>query len=156
MVLKNKKASAREKQRRGIIFGYRSGLEEAVGADLSEKGIPVQYEQFAIPYTPPQKTRRYTPDFWLPNGVIIETKGRFMTADRQKHKVIKDEWPEADIRFVFSNAGTKINKGSKTTYADWCNRYGFRFAQKEIPEDWLAEPTNETSLNFIKRWLQEK
>ena len=31
----------------------------------------------------------------------------------------------------------KIIKASKTTNADWCYKYGFKFAEKTIPPDWL-------------------
>lgn len=32
---------------------------------------------------------------------------------------------------------TKISKGSKTSYADFCNKNGFLYADKEIPDEWL-------------------
>jgi hypothetical protein len=81
----------------------------------------------------------YTPDFQLPNGIIIETKGRFVTADRQKHRLIREQYPELDIRFVFSNSKARISKQSQTTYAAWCERYGFKYADRWIPEDWFNE-----------------
>lgn len=136
--------------KRGLIAGYRSGLEDKVAAELKARGIKVAYESFSIPYTPPLKTRRYTPDFPLPNGIIVETKGRFITADRQKHKYIKAEHPDLDIRFVFSNSKTKLTKGSKTTYAAWCEAYGFQCADKSIPEDWLNEPPCPKRLKAIE------
>lgn len=120
--------------------GYRSGLEERIAKELAEKGIHVVFEGCKVFYTPPVKTRSYTPDFPLPNGIVVETKGRFMTDDRQKHKMIAEEHPHLDIRFVFSNPNAKISKGSKTSYADWCIKYGFLFAGKSIPQEWLDEP----------------
>ena len=39
--------------------------------------------------------------------------------------------------FVFHNSKNKIRKGSKTTYADWCVKHGFQFADKTIPSAWL-------------------
>ena len=58
----------------------------------------------------------------------------------EKHKLIKKEFGNKyDIRFVFSNSKQKIGKKSKTTYADWCIRYGFKFADKEIPQSWIEE-----------------
>jgi hypothetical protein len=62
-----------------------------------------------------------------------------MPDDRQKHLLIKQQHPEYDIRFVFSNSKSKLNKESKTTYADWCNKHGFQYADKLIPVDWLKE-----------------
>ncbi len=64
---------------------------------------------------------------------MVETKGRFLTADRQKHILIKDQHPALDIRFVFSNPNTRISKQSKTTYAMWCETHGFLYAPKTIP-----------------------
>ena len=69
--------------------------------------------------------------------IIIETKGRFVTADRQKHILIKEQHPELDIRFLFQNARSRISKTSRTTYADWCRKHGFLFADKVVPEEWL-------------------
>ena len=34
---------------------------------------------------------------------------------------------------------TKIRKGSKTTYGDWCDKNGIVWAEKQIPEDWFSE-----------------
>lgn len=73
----------------------------------------------------------------LANGIVVETKGRFITADRQKHLLVKAQHPDLDIRFVFSNSRTRISKTSKTTYADWCRKYGFMFADKSIPPEWM-------------------
>lgn len=130
---------------------YRSGLEEKIAEDLKAQGIEVRFETFSIPYTPPIKTRKYTPDFPLENGIIIETKGRFLTEDRQKHKFIKAEHPDLDIRFVFSNSRAKLSKGSPTTYGMWCDQYGFQYADKAIPQAWLDEPPCKARLEAIQR-----
>lgn len=98
-----------------------------------------EYESFKIHFVEPAKKRSYMPDFKLPSGIIIETKGRFLTADRQKHLLVKAQHPELDIRFVFSSSKTKIAKRSPTTYADWCRKNGFQFADKTAPEEWLKE-----------------
>lgn len=125
---------------RGLVEGYRSGLEDKVADQLRSLSVPVIYEAAKIRYTPPLKTRTYSPDFILPNGIIIETKGRFVTADRQKHKHIKAEHRNLDIRFVFSNPNNRISKTSKTTYAQWCEDHGFFYAAKLIPREWIKEP----------------
>jgi hypothetical protein len=123
-------------KQRGLKYGYRSGLEESVAEQLENAGMPYFYETTKIEYDV-KETRKYTPDFILPNGIIVETKGRFVAADRKKHLLIKSQHPFIDIRFVFSNSKQKISKGSKTTYADWCDKFGFKYADKQIPEDWL-------------------
>lgn len=121
--------------------GFRSGLEETISNQLTEKQVDFQYESKAntIKYVKPATNHTYLPDFKLPNGIIVETKGRFLLADRKKHLLIKEQHPELDVRFVFSNSAGKISKGSKTTYADWCTKNGFKYADKEIPQSWLDE-----------------
>ena len=136
---------------RGEVEGYRSGLEDAVALQLKNAGVEAAYEQTTIKYPVPSKTARYTPDFILPNGIVIETKGRFVTADRTKHRLVKEAFPDLDIRFVFSNPKSKIGKKSKTTYADWCERLDIPYAAKLIPEDWLIEKPNRPSLDTLRR-----
>jgi hypothetical protein len=121
----------------GLKNGYRSGLEEKISGELKALGISFEYEKVKFKFLQPQKPRTYTPDFVLPNGIIVETKGRFLSSDRQKHILIKEQHPEYDIRFVFSNPQQRINKSSKTTYAKWCEDHGFLFAKGSIPKEWL-------------------
>lgn len=118
---------------------FRSGLEARIAGQLETSGIDYTFEEEKIRYLVPERNATYTPDFVLPNGIIIEAKGRFVTKDRQKHLLIRDQFPDFDIRFVFSNSNNKIGKGSKTTYADWCEKKGFLFADETIPEEWLKE-----------------
>jgi hypothetical protein len=87
----------------------------------------------------PAKQHKYTPDYVLPNGVVIETKGRFLTEDRQKHLLIRAQYPDLDVRFVFSNPRAKIRKGSPTSYADWCEKHKFKYNAKVVPKEWLEE-----------------
>lgn len=122
---------------RALSHGYRSGLEEQVALYLEAAGVPVVFEEDKIDYVIPARPAKYTPDFRLPDGSYIETKGRFMVEDRHKHLLIKDQRPEIKIRFLFQNANAKISKTSKTTYANWCDKHGFEYAHKQIPESWL-------------------
>lgn len=124
----------------GHALGFRSGLEERIASELRDAiGAAVPYEDTVINYTKPEKKAKYTPDFRLPNGIIVETKGRFVTADRQKHLLVKDQHPELDIRFVFSNPNARISKQSATTYAAWCEKHGFKYAKGSVPLAWIAE-----------------
>lgn len=123
----------------GLKYGFRSGLEEAIAENLTSKGVGFTFEETVIPYTKPAKQAKYTPDFKLENEIIIESKGRFLTEDRQKHLLVQAQYPGLDIRFVFSNSKTKISKRSKTTYADWCIKHGFQYADKLIPDSWIKE-----------------
>jgi hypothetical protein len=142
---KKKKVSIRA---RAIKHGYRSGLEEAVAEQLQKQDVGYDYENKAntIKYTVPAKNHTYLPDFKLWSGIIVETKGRFVLADRKKHKLIKEQYPELDIRFVFSNSNTKISKRSKTTYASWCEALGIPYADKTIPQSWLEEKPKDVAI----------
>lgn len=128
-----KKLSKRQNARK---HGYRSGLELEVAEKLLSEGINGEYEENTIKYTIPESKHKYTPDFRLPNGIYVETKGRFLAADRKKHLLIKDQHPQIEIRFLFQNSRARISKKSKTTYADWCIKHGFTYADKIMPESW--------------------
>ena len=131
--------------------GFRSGLEDALASQLVAAGIPVHYEHPAskIKYTKPASNHTYTPDLVLPNGIIIEGKGRFMSDDRAKHELIREQHPALDIRFVFSRMKSPITTGSKTTVRDWCVKRGLLCAEKLIPNEWLNEPRNERSIQAL-------
>lgn len=129
-------------------YGFRSGLEEMTARDLLRRSVSFTYEEEKISYEKPARQSKYTPDFVIttrpdgtprPRPLIVETKGRFLTDDRQKHLLIKRQHPELDIRFVFNNPNTKISKTSKTTYASWCDRHGFLYAKAAVPQEWLEE-----------------
>lgn len=141
----------RQTRNPGFVYGFRSGLEEQIAQQLIDAGLKVDYESEKIAYIKPARNAKYTPDFILPNGIIIESKGRFVTEDRQKHLIIKEQYPDLDIRFVFSNSRTRISKNSKTTYAMWCEKHGYLFADKFIPQEWLDEPVNEISLQALDK-----
>lgn len=132
-------ATKRSFKQIGVLYGFRSGLEEKIADQLKKMEVPFEYEKTVIKYLKPAKPSRYTPDFVLDNGIIIETKGRFMLDDRQKHLLIKEQHPDLDIRFVFTSSKSKISKTSKTTYGEWCEKHGFQYADKFIPDSWLLE-----------------
>lgn len=113
--------------------------------------MPVRFETFRLPYVVPEKRHFYTPDFLLPNMILVEAKGIFDSTDRAKHLFVKAQFPELDIRFVFTRSAAPINPGSKTTLADWCLKYGYKFADKQIPPEWFNEPPKEDPREIIKR-----
>ena len=125
-------------RKRALLAGYRSGLEEDTATFLKEKGILFEYEKLKIKWVDP-KIKTYTPDFVLSNGIVVETKGRFIPSDRSKHLRIREQHPDLDIRFVFSNPNARLYKGSKSTYASWCEKYGFKYAKEKIPVEWIKE-----------------
>jgi hypothetical protein len=44
---------------------------------------------------------------------------------------------------VFNNSRAKLYKGAKSSYGDWCKKYGFKYADKVIPKEWLEETEDE-------------
>lgn len=147
----------KNKIRRHNKPAYRSGLEEHNAAFLEASGVyPVEYEQYTVSYRVPERETKYTPDFVLPNGVIVETKGRFMPDDRQKHILIKAQHPDLDIRFVFTNSRARLYKGSPTSYAQWCQKFGFKYTDRCIPVEWLKEAPMQKVLIAVKTLLKNK
>ena len=97
-------------------------------------------------YVEPASNHKYTPDFpvsFHADGItprlVIETKGRFMPDDRAKHLLLKAQHPETEVRFVFSRSSAPLYKGSPTTYAMWCSKHGFTYADKRVPQAWIDE-----------------
>jgi hypothetical protein len=130
------------------VYRFRSELEKLNAKYLQKKRVKFEYETLKIEFIDP-RIRKYTPDFILPNGIIVETKGWFKPHERNKHLWIKQIHPELDIRFVFSNPYQRLNKGAKMTYAGWCDRHGFIFAKKVIPHDWIKERKKKICLNSV-------
>ena len=123
----------------GKKHGFRSGLEDRFIQELEEYGLEPNYEAKKFEYIIPESKHNYTPDFPLSPHIVIETKGRWVVEDRQKMLLIKEQYPEIDFRIVFYNANQKIKKGSKTTYAMWCDKHGIKWANKTIPTEWVEE-----------------
>lgn len=130
-------------------LGFRSGLEKTICEKLTNDNVEFAYEKTKIEWED-LAYRTYTPDVILLNGIIVEIKGMFTAADRRKHLKIKQQHPELEIRFVFENSRRKLRKGAKSSYADWCIKYGFRYHDKEIPEDWVREKGKSIRTKFIK------
>jgi hypothetical protein len=121
-------------------LNFRSKYEETVYNNAEENGFRVEYEPFSLAYL---VKGNYYPDFVLENGIIVEAKGYFDSRARAKMIAVKKNNPDLDIRMLFMNSRTKVRKGSKLTYADWCEKYKFPFADGMIPLEWF----NETSEN---------
>jgi hypothetical protein len=126
-----------------IKHGFRSGLEDNVNDMLKEHNKSFSYESEKISYIQPETKHNYTPDFVLTKTsgqkMYVETKGRWVKTDRLKFDLIFEQYPGIDIRFVFQNPNAKLYKGSKTTYAQYCDKKGWLWAKKEIPREWLDE-----------------
>ena len=106
---------------------FRSGLEVSVADNLTRRNVKFKYEKCVVHYFKPSKEHKYTPDLELDNGIIIEIKGYLKREDRMKHLLVKNQHPKL----------AKLSKGAKSSYADWCIKNGFQFADKTIPKEWL-------------------
>ena len=143
MALKQRKVTskARQKQRplsqkrtTHPISKYRSKFEAGIAASLKQRSVQFSYESLCLDYTWEGK---YKPDFILPNGVIVETKGFFSPNDRRKMLCVKAQHPDLDIRLCFQNAKEKISRAKKSlTYGQWATRNGFIWSNGTIPNDW--------------------
>lgn len=118
---------------------FKSGLEERIADQIEAAGLDVIYERARVYYMYPARRAEYRPDFILPNNIIVETKGIFDAADRQKHLLIKRQHPDLDIRFVFQR-DNRLYKGSPTRYSQWSEKFGFKYAIGDIPASWFKEP----------------
>ena len=124
------------------MVGKRSMGEVRFDASFIEgkKGITSYYEPDKFPYRV-EKTCVYTPDFkikpYRKKAFYVEYKGVLDVDARNKMKLVKQQYPKLDIRFVFQRANNKIQKNSKTTYGMWADQWGFPWADNCIPKEWL-------------------
>ena len=116
---------------------YRSGLEESIALQLQEQKVKFEYESRKIKYF---IEYNYIPDFLLPNGILIETKGFFRLPQQRQHRMIREQHPELDIRFVFQKLDSKL-QGGRFTCQEWCEKYKFKYAESTVPEEWINEKT---------------
>lgn len=105
--------------------------------------MPLKYETDKVSYVWPERQAKYTPDFRIEkeDGTFfyLETKGIWDVQERQKWHLLHEQHPEIDFRLLFSNEKAKLYKGSPTTYSAYCEKHGFKYANKTIPQEWLDE-----------------
>ena len=119
----------------GVVVS--SKLEALIAEELDQLGVPYQYETQRLPYT---VERLYIPDFILPNGIIVEAKGWFLSEDRRKMKLVKKQYPNLDIRMLFQKGKLdQPGQASKATNREWCRKNGFPCAEGTIPLEWIHE-----------------
>jgi len=132
--------------------GKRSKFEESIAKELDDANVKYTYETYSYEYDEPLRknlarcldcngrnlvrTGWYTPDFFLPNDVIIETKGRFTAADRRKMLAVQEGHPDLDIKMLFMR-DNKIHKRSTTYYSDWCLEHNYDFSIGTLKEEWI-------------------
>lgn len=134
--------------------GYRSKLEVQVAALL--ENVEALYEPIRIPYQI-SATAHYKPDWILPEqAIVLEAKGEFKTSDRQKMLLVKQQYPDLDIRLVFGRSATRIGSRSKTTYKMWCARNGFPCCDvRSIPPSWLTHTPTAKAKKALEMFLKD-
>jgi hypothetical protein len=150
-IIARRKSTSRNKQilnlhladAQGIKF--RSQFEELHFKNSLLLGYKPKYEaeDEIIPYTIPQSEHKYLPDFVYTKKdggkMIVETKGVWKLEDRKKWLFLIRQYPHLDLRIIFERPDNKIKKGSKTSYGDWCNKAGIKWAAKVMPAEWYKE-----------------
>lgn len=147
--------SKTKKRKQAIAAGFRSGLEEETAKTLDFHKVKYVFEPADMKLDWFVKSRKrslscavcesheiiethaYTVDFALEDGkVLLESKGRFMSADRVKMEAIQNLYPNKLVIMLFANPNARISKGSKTRYKDWCDKKNMKwldFRDKEWP-----------------------
>ena len=144
---------------RGVPYKYAGGLEEKLLLEFDAKlpkGERIDYEPGVINFEQPAAKRWYKPDWLLKNGIIVEGKGEFTSKERKKFAAVKATYPDLDIRFIFSNENRKIGKKSQTTYAMWCDRFGFGYTSKSLPQAWVDEAPEPKRIAAAKAAIKRK
>ena len=110
----------------GKTINVRSKLEIKLSEILNQTKVPWKYEITTIPYTVPESNHKYTVDFTI-GELLIEGKG-YLSDHQERHKyvLLKQQYPDLDLRFVFDNPN-KLCGGTKYTHAKWADKYGFKW-----------------------------
>lgn len=105
-------------------MNFKSLLERDFAEELKRAKIPFKYEPDKIPFVRPSS---YCPDWKIGPKTYYETKGSFTSSQRSNLLSFREQHPDIEIIMVFAWANNKINRKSKMTYADWCNRHKIKF-----------------------------
>jgi len=136
----------------------RSKLEENFEYLLKEFNVPYKYEKDKLCYVIPESKHTYLIDWSLPNNIFVETKGYLSDhQERTKYLLIKQQYPNLDLRFVFGDPN-KLCGGMKQTHAQWAIKNGFKYCSIR-DYDTIKEWVNETSCDemFVSlKYLKEK
>lgn len=101
---------------------FRSNFEAKFADLLTSNNNRVEYEPDSFDYV---LTHSYTPDFRITSDIYVETKGLWDGEGRNKLLEVRKQHPHIIIILCFMNPNLKLNKSSKTTYRQWCDKHGF-------------------------------
>jgi len=123
----------------------RSKLEENFEYLLNDLEVKYKYEDTKLTYIVPESKHTYLIDWSLPNNIYVETKGYLSDhKERSKYILIKEQYPELDLRFVFMDCN-KLCGGAKYSHGTWATKQGFKYCSIKdynIIKDWLSESIN--------------
>ncbi len=135
------------------VAAFKSGLEEDNANLLRSLGIDPRYEEFSLEYQVPATTCRYTPDFRLPNGVVIETKGYFDAEDRKRHLLVRKSHPGLDIRFVFTKASQFCQTADRKAYSQWLqSTHKRKTGNIDLFNEWRATKKTPRAVVTYSEW----
>ena len=109
---------------------FRSKLEKECSKALGKEW---KYEPCRVAYT---IRKNYTPDF-VKGKYYIEVKGFFRSGDRQKYRSIAEQlnFEGKELIFLMPRPDSKVAKGNKITYTQWCDKYDIKiFSTAQIEE----------------------
>lgn len=131
-----------EVREKAIKSGYRSAFEQSIHGNMLSRNINPEYETHKLKWVDTTQ-HTYTPDFILKKRdgslMFVEAKGYLDSKTRSKMLCVQRCNPELDIRFLFQYPKAKLKKGSKTSYADWAERHGFKWCGPVFSEAWAEE-----------------
>ena len=123
----------------------RSKLEENFEYLLNDLEVKYKYEDTKLTYIVPESKHTYLIDWSLPNNIYVETKGYLSDhKERSKYILIKEQYPELDLRFVFMDCN-KLCGGAKYSHGTWATKQGFKYCSikdYEIIKEWLNEASH--------------
>jgi hypothetical protein len=145
MILKQgvKKRMSRSEKQQQQHKAFCSLFEIRIAEALTKAKVVHEYEAQQFHYLLPDSKIKhsYTPDWSFPGtSMVLEAKGYwFKKKERDKYRMVKKQNPDMDLRFVFQDASLRLHKDSNSTYADWARRYGFRYSEGVVPDEWIEE-----------------
>lgn len=120
----------------------RSKLEMKFEEILKSSTQDYDYEVTKISYIVPESKHVYTVDWTIKRKLLIETKGYLSDhQERNKYVLLKQQYPELDLRFVFDNPN-KLCGGTKYTHAKWAEKHNFPYCSIR-------------DIDVIQKWIEE-
>lgn len=125
-----------------------SKYERDIVQECIDRGLAYEYEPLKLEYETAVvrgactscgatggnvvQRRTYTPDLLLPNGIIVEVKGKFDASKRNLMRQLVRCNPDRDIRFVFMRDNKFGGAKTRKTYTDWARLAGVQAAVVEV------------------------